>query len=194
MAVVVAGSCRRLRDPVPDALALWLGTIWGLHVMHGGEQSARRPRARTQPAPSLTRTDTYPYVLGVKGCGNCHDLGIRLGRWEPTWANLIITAINDEPHRLHFGRGHVTPPIAAVHAGQGVTWHVVSVLVSFIAVRDRASTCERWLDQRRNLRRPTVNGVARNLQARGRRFETCCAHQPQQLGPRLSLRRDVAVV
>jgi hypothetical protein len=42
-----------------------LGTIWGPHVLRGGEQPARRPRARTPPEPSLTSMDTYPYVLGV---------------------------------------------------------------------------------------------------------------------------------
>lgn len=43
-----------------------MGTIWGPHVLRGGEQPARRPRARTASAPSLTSIDAYSYVLGVK--------------------------------------------------------------------------------------------------------------------------------
>jgi hypothetical protein len=44
-----------------------LGTIWGPHVLHEGEQPTRRSCARTPPEPSLTRIDAYSYVLGVKG-------------------------------------------------------------------------------------------------------------------------------
>jgi hypothetical protein len=44
-----------------------LGTIWGPHVLHGGEQPARQPLAYTASAPDLTSRDAYSYVLGVKG-------------------------------------------------------------------------------------------------------------------------------
>ena len=60
---LVSDSCRAV---VSIGLPSALGTIWGPHVLHGGEQSARRLLARTAPAPDLTSRDAYSYVLGVK--------------------------------------------------------------------------------------------------------------------------------
>lgn len=44
-----------------------LGTIWGPHVLRGGEQAACRSLTRTTLALGLTSRYPYSYVLGVKG-------------------------------------------------------------------------------------------------------------------------------
>ena len=87
----------------------------------------------------------------------CQSLGVKGSRedvmiWHPSWP-------------LGSQRG-----LDLGSCGQGVTWRVVSVLVSFIAVRDRRHHAKRWLNQRR----PTVNRVTQNLPARGRRFDPYC--------------------
>ena len=70
-----------------------LGTIWGPHALHGGEQSARRLLACTATVPSLTRRDVYSYVLGVKGSSKSHDLDIHLGHWGANVGLVLVMTV-----------------------------------------------------------------------------------------------------
>jgi len=66
LALTVGATLRRTADP-SSGRTMGLGTTWGPHALHAGRRPARRVVTRTAPAPRLTRTDAYSYVLGVKG-------------------------------------------------------------------------------------------------------------------------------
>jgi hypothetical protein len=88
-----------------------LGTIWGPHVLHGGEQLARSPLAHTAAALFLTSRDAYSYVLGVKGSqvqilSSRPDCSRSVGVSEVTPEPLSgFREPNGEPADVHTTRG-----------------------------------------------------------------------------------------